>query len=225
MVATSPSPKNLLSLLCLGDSYTIGESVRVNECWPMQLAAQLESAGRPSSVQIIAKTGWSTDELSEAITAEESAGKLHPPYDFVTLLVGVNDQYRARPASSYTPEFSKLLARAIQFAGAKAQRVLVLSIPDWGRTPFASKDARGSAQISAELDAYNAIAGELSIQAGCHFISITELSRQELAMHPGWLAEDGLHPGPLAYQGWSEKAAVVVLAELAKDSLPRDLTL
>lgn len=210
MAATSPAPKAALSLLCLGDSYTIGESVSSSERWPMQLAALLEADGRPAKVQIIAQTGWTTDELTAAIDRAESNGALHTPYDFVSLLIGVNDQYRNRPASSFTPEFSKLLARSIEFAGKNARRVVVVSIPDWGRTPFAQKDARDSLQISAELDQYNQIAQELSTEAGCHFISITELSREPFAVHPGWLAEDGLHPGPIAYQQWATRVASVV---------------
>lgn len=180
----------------------------------MQLAAQLEQRGFSSSVQIIAQTGWTTDELWVAIDEAQAKDLIAPQYDFVSLLIGVNDQYRARPASGYIAEFSKLLARAAHFAGGKSNRVVVLSIPDWGQTPFAQNDARSSAQISAELDQFNDIAQRLSIKAGCHFISITELSRESYTLHPGWLADDGLHPGALSYQRWSTRVADVLLAEL-----------
>lgn len=218
MAATSPAPNKALRLLCLGDSYTIGECVAVSERWPVQLAALLEAEGHTTTVKIIAQTGWTTDELSAAIDRAESTEELQAPYDFVSLLIGVNNQYRARPATSYTPEFTKLLNRSIEFAGSIPRRVVVISIPDWGRTPFAQQDARDSMQISAELDQYNEIARTLSTQAGCHFVAITALSREAFALHPGWLAEDGLHPGPMAYQQWAAQVASVLLAQLDHSS-------
>ena len=115
--------------LALGDSYTIGESVAATERFPVQLAQTLKMP----EPQIIAKTGWTTDELNAAIDAADPKG----PFDLVTLLIGVNNQYRGRDAEQYRGEFAALLKRAIRFAGGDAKKVIVVSIPDWGVTPFA----------------------------------------------------------------------------------------
>src|SRR5437763_16852926 len=130
MLAMTPSPR----CLALGDSYTIGESVSAADRWPNQLALQLRKDGIDIAYpEIIAKTGWTTDELSSAI----DAAKPHGPYALVTLLIGVNNQYRGRDAEQYRKEFVVLLQRSIAFAGNDPKSVLVVSIPDWGVTPFA----------------------------------------------------------------------------------------
>src|SRR5687768_3440100 len=144
-----------LRYLALGDSYTIGESVPLEGRWPVQLAASLRQDGIAiEEPTIIAKTGWTTDELSAAI----DDAKLEPPYDLVSLLIGVNNQYRGRAAKEYRGEFDALLTRAIGFAGGDARKVFVLSIPDWGTTPFAISSGRDREQIARELDEYNAVA-------------------------------------------------------------------
>jgi lysophospholipase L1-like esterase len=189
--------------LALGDSYTIGESVPVEGRWPMQLAAILSDEGKPlAEPTILATTGWTTDELSAAMDAATFA----PPYDLVSLLIGVNNQYRGRSVDDYRGEFRHLLQRAIALAADRADRVLVLSIPDWGVTPFARESGRDTARIATELDAYNAVACEETLQPGAHWVDITPISRQ----HPALLADDGLHPSAAQYALWAEAALPMV---------------
>lgn len=185
------------SWLALGDSYTIGEAVATHERWPAVLAQRLRRAGAPiGEPQIVAVTGWTTDELAQGM----DAAPLAPPYALVTLQIGVNNQYRGRPAEDYRSEFAGLLARAIMLAGERATRVVVASIPDWGVTRFAARQGRDGARIAAELDAYNAIAGDACRRAGVRFVDITGISRR----HPELLAEDGLHPSAAQYVLWAE---------------------
>src|SRR5216684_9187129 len=177
MLVMTPSPR----FLALGDSYTIGESVAVSERWPVELARQLRKNGIDiADPQIIAKTGWTTDELSSAIDAAKPTG----PYALVTLLIGVNNQYRGRDAEQYRKEFVALLQRAIAFAGNDPKHVLVVSIPDWGVTPFAA--GRDRAKIGAEIDHFNAINAEETKRAGARYADITPVSRHA-ATDPGLL--------------------------------------
>jgi lysophospholipase L1-like esterase len=176
--------------LALGDSYTIGESVAAEERFPHQLAREL-GIGTP---QIIAKTGWTTDELNEAIDAANPQG----PFDLVTLLIGVNNQYRGRDAEQYRGEFAALLRRAIGFAGGDAKKVVVVSIPDWGVTPFA--EGRDRAKIAAEIDRYNAVNREEAQRAGARYVDITPVSRGE---DPALVAGDHLHPSAAQYREWT----------------------
>jgi lysophospholipase L1-like esterase len=187
-----------MRILCLGDSYTIGESVPVAERWPVQLAKVLRERGMDvADPVIIAKTGWTTDELSEAIDEADPQG----PFDLVTLLIGVNNQYRGRSAEEYRREFRGLLARAIGFTGGRADRVLVLSIPDWGVTRYAAD--RDRQQISREIDAFNAINREETGKAGARYVDITPISREAVSQ-PALIAEDGLHPSRGMYRRWVE---------------------
>jgi len=189
MLVMTPSP----CFLALGDSYTIGESVAAADRWPNQLALQLRKDGIDIAYpEIIAKTGWTTDELSSAI----DAAKPHGPYSLVTLLIGVNNQYRGRDAGQYRKEFVALLQRAIGFAGGDAKRVVVVSIPDWGVTPFAK--GRDRAKITTEIDHFNAIAAEETKRAGAKYADITPVSRK----NPTLVAPDGLHPSAAMYAQW-----------------------
>ena len=198
----------MLSYLALGDSYTIGESVPAEGRWPAQLAAMLRTEGKAlAEPTILATTGWTTDELSAAM---DGAG-FAPSYDLVSLLIGVNNQYRGRSTDNYREEFRALLQRAIVLAGARASRVLVLSIPDWGVTPFAHGSGRDVLRIADELDTYNAIAREEAARQGAHWVDITPISRQ----HPGLLAGDGLHPSAAQYALWAEAALPVARVMLA----------
>lgn len=178
-------------ILALGDSYTIGESVAEADRWPNQLARAL---GAPNP-EIIAKTGWTTDELNAAIDAANPQG----PYRFVTLLIGVNNQYRGRDVEQYRGEFAALLQRAIGFAGGDAKRVIVVSIPDWGVTPFA--EGRDRAKIAAEIDRYNAVNREEASRAGAKYVDITPVSRRA---DPSLVAGDGLHPSAAQYAEWTK---------------------
>lgn len=198
-----------MRFLALGDSYTIGESVQESERWPVQLAALLRGQGFDvSAPQIIARTGWTTDELNVAIDAAQPDG----PYALVSLLIGVNNQYRGRSADEYQREFAALLERAIRFAGDNPARVLVLSIPDWGVTPFAAGRDRG--QIAAEIDAFNAINRQEAEFRDVHYVDVTPISR-EAADDAGLTARDGLHPSGTMYARWADLALTEACEALA----------
>ncbi|MCA0392745.1 MAG: SGNH/GDSL hydrolase family protein [Proteobacteria bacterium] len=195
-----PTPP--LSYLALGDSYTIGEGVEPEGRWPMQLAHALRAQGIPlADPRIIATTGWTTDELSDAIDAAEPLGT----FDFASLLIGVNNQYRGRDAAQYRDDFSALLDRAIGLANNRADRVLVLSIPDWGVTPFAIQSGRDRDQIARELDDYNAAACEACAARGVAFVDIAPASRAR-GGEDAMLADDGLHPSATMYSQWTQLA-------------------
>lgn len=194
-----------LSFLALGDSYTIGEGVEAAGRWPHQLARALRAEGIAlDDPQTIARTGWTTDELDAAIDAAAPAG----PFDLVSLLIGVNNQYRGRSVADYAGQFADLLARATGFAGGRADRVLVLSIPDWGVTPFAAASGRDTAAIADELDAYNDAARRICETHGAAFVDITATSRARGA-EPAMLADDGLHPSATMYAEWTRLALPV----------------
>lgn len=205
--------------LALGDSYTIGESVDESERWPMQLATMLESSPqftksiggnqRGAEVTIIARTGWTTDELWDGIQAQE----VNPPYDLVSLLIGVNDQYRGRDIEEYRKQFVFLLNKSIEYAGGDANRVIVLSIPDWGVTPFAGD--RDSKKIADEINQFNAVNRAETEKAGAHYIDITPISR-EAVNDPSLIAGDGLHPSGKMYAEWARLALPVVVEILVK---------
>ena len=187
----------MLRYLALGDSYSIGEGVAESGRWPVQLAARLRDEGIAlGEPTIIATTGWTTDELAAAMDGTSFT----PPYDLVSLLIGVNNQYRGRGADDYRSEFRRMLERAITLAGERARHVLVVSIPDWGVTPFARQSDRDVTRIGNELDVYNAIAREEAQQRGAYWVDITDISRR----HPDLLADDGLHPSEAQYALWTQ---------------------
>lgn len=189
-----------LAYLALGDSYTIGEGVAEDGRWPVQLARALRDEGiELADPRIIATTGWTTDELAAAIDAAGPLGT----YDLVSLLIGVNNQYRERGVEEYRGQFEALLRRAIGLAGGRADRVLVLSIPDWGVTPFAAASGRDRGVIAAELDAFNAAARFACRAAGVAFVDITPVSRAR-GHEPEMLAADGLHPSAAMYALWAQ---------------------
>ncbi|HEX2211308.1 MAG TPA: SGNH/GDSL hydrolase family protein [Longimicrobium sp.] len=197
-----------MRFLALGDSYTIGEGVAEGERWPVRLAALLRERGVDvGDPQIIARTGWTTDELSAAIDAADPRG----PYALVSLLIGVNNQYRGRGAEEYRGEFADLLRRAIGFASGDASRVIVLSIPDWSLTPFAGD--RDRARIADEIDVYNAVNHEEAERAGARWVNVTPQSRAAGA-DPAFLAADGLHPSGRAYAAWAQLALPAAIAAL-----------
>lgn len=184
-----------VKFLALGDSYTIGESVAEQERWPVQLNAALKARGLATTdVRIIATTGWRTDDLTNAMTAS----KLKPEYTLVSLLIGVNNYYQGRSAEAYAPEFEALLKRAIELAQGNKAHVFVVSIPDYGYTPF-GKDKQ--AQISAGIDAFNAVNKRIADQYGIAYFNITGISRRGLD-EPVLVAGDGLHPSGSMYRQW-----------------------
>ncbi|WP_411852097.1 SGNH/GDSL hydrolase family protein [Stenotrophomonas sp. LGBM10] len=202
-----------LRYLALGDSYTIGEDVAASGRWPVQLAVALRDSGIAlDDPHIIATTGWTTDELDAGIDADAPQG----PFDLVSLLIGVNDQYRGRSVDDYRGRFTALLQRALGFAGDRAPRVLVLSIPDWGVTPYAIASGRDRVQIGQELDAYNAAAAAICAEHGVVFIDITDLSR-DYGGEAVMLAADGLHPSAAMYTLWHQRAYAVARVHLGDE--------
>ena len=196
------------SYLALGDSYTIGESVLLKENFPNQTVQILRKQGFYfNDPEIIAKTGWTTDELQNAIDQH----KFLSTYDFVTFLIGVNNQYRGRSIENYKTEFENLLKQAIKFAVNDASHVFVLSIPDWGVTPFA--EGLDRKQIAKEIDEYNAANKMISEKYKVNYIDITPGTR-EAANDPNLLAKDGLHPSAKDYLRWAEKTASVFNLQL-----------
>ena len=195
---TSPA-NTTYTFLALGDSYTIGQSVLPAENFPNQTVQLLKNSGYDfKPAEIVATTGWTTDELQNNFNSHV----FKTSYDFVTLLIGVNNQYRGRTVDTYKPEFESLLKQAIQIAEGKADHVIVLSIPDWGVTPFAA--GRDRDQIAREIDEYNAANKTISENYKVNYIDITPWTR-EAANNPSLIAADGLHPSAKEYKRWSEK--------------------
>jgi lysophospholipase L1-like esterase len=200
-----------LRYLALGDSYTIGESVGESERWPVQLVAVLRQQGvNIADPEIIAKTGWTTAELGEGIEQIEPQG----PYDLVSLLIGVNNQYRGLSQAAYRDEFGGLLETAVSLANNNPNRVFVVSIPDWGATPFAHRQNRE--EIGTAIDAFNAINRAETEQRGIAYIDITEISRK--ARTDGSLtAADFLHPSGKMYGLWVELMQPAVCRLLSQE--------
>lgn len=191
------------TLLCLGDSYTIGEAVEEKERFAMQAVDILQAKQiHFTKPVIIAKTGWTTDELEAAIQAQ----KLKDTFDFVTLLIGVNNQYRGRDTANYRQEFRALLSTAIDYAAGNVNHVMVVSIPDWGVTPFGQRDKRGEQKIGEEIDLFNAVNKDEAKKAGVHYADITPVSRQAKT-NAALIAADGLHPSGLMYEAWANDVA------------------
>lgn len=204
-----------LRILCLGDSFTIGEAVAEERRWPVQLAALLRERGlQVDDPRIIATTGWTTEDLEAALDeAEHAANGLEPPYDLVTLLIGVNDQHDGRSLDQYREGFTRLLQRSIELAGGDPLGVLVLSIPDYGVTPYARHMDPPS--ISAELARFNAANQEVTLQAGVPYVDITQIWL-EAADDPALVAQDGLHPSGRMYAAWAELALPAAEAALRR---------
>lgn len=191
-----------LKYLALGDSYTIGEGVLESERYPMILADLLAkeniSVEKP---KIIATTGWTTDELQKGIA---NTSGLENHYDLVTLLIGVNNQYRGRSVENYREEFTALLDQSINFAGHDPERVIVLSIPDWGITPFAQEKGTDQDKVATEIDRFNQAKKEISHSKGVAYIDITEHYRRFGDKENG-VVGDKLHPSGKIYQYWAEQ--------------------
>jgi len=193
------------AFLALGDSYTIGEGVEADGRWTHQLAAALRAEGIDLDPPVtIATTGWTTDELQAGIAAAAPAG----PYALVSLLIGVNNQYRGLALDDYAEQFRALLAQAIAFAGGRPARVIVVSIPDWGATPFARQQSSDAAEVARQIDAFNTAAEAICRAQRVAFVEITAASRAQ-GMDPAMLADDGLHPSARMYAHWCEHALPV----------------
>lgn len=186
------------SYLALGDSYTIGESVEKEASFPYQLKTLLAIRGFDlSDPVIIAKTGWTTDELIAAI----KEAQIKDRYDLVTLLIGVNNQYRGNSIDSYRVDFLSLLEQAISFSSKGKSNVVVVSIPDWSASPYGLSSNKSNDVISAEIELFNTVNREISKSAGVKYVDITPISMRGLA-EPDLLAEDGLHPSRKMYEEW-----------------------
>ncbi len=207
--------------LALGDSYTIGEQVMISESFPYQTVqllrqatpgsqSQTQGVGLPfAAPEIIAKTGWTSDELDTAIQQTIFLKQ----YDIVSLLIGVNNQYRGRSVEEFKNGFTALLEKAMDFAGGSHHRVFVLSIPDWGITPFAGD--RDIQKIAGEIDAYNEVCKSVSADFNCTYIDNT-LSQRIDGRKPEFLAPDGLHPSRLEYAKWAKQLANAIKLNLFK---------
>ncbi|HZF07827.1 MAG TPA: GDSL-type esterase/lipase family protein [Thermoanaerobaculia bacterium] len=195
--------------LALGDSYTIGQGVEPAERWPAQLAALLARHGLPFEPPVlVARTGWTTEDLAAALDREPPRGQ----FALVSLQIGVNDQYQDAPAdAAYRERFRNLLRRAVGWAGGEPGRVLVLSIPDWGVTPFA--EGRDRAAIAADIDRFNAINREETARAGARWVDVTPESRRSAGDRSAF-AGDGLHPSGRQYAAWAHLAQDPALAAL-----------
>lgn len=194
-VTTTSGPVSALRYLALGDSYTIGEGVDPADRWPVVLAEALEIQGFGAvGVEIVARTGWTAAELDQAVGVAALTGT----YDLVTVLVGVNDQFRGSSLAAFSDTYRALLDRAIGFAGGAPSRVVAVSIPDWGVTPFAAGSDRNL--ISAEIDAFNAAVRAIAADAGVVLVDVTGISRTVREM----VTTDGLHPSAEQYVLWVE---------------------
>ena len=193
-----------MKYLALGDSYTIGEQVDYKLNFPNQVVQLMQQHGQPLELShLIAKTGWTTDELNAAIS------QIQPDYqhDWVTLLIGVNNQYRQRSVEEYSWQFYALLQQSILFAKSMPNRVIVLSIPDWGMTPFNAE--RPSNEVSAEIDEFNAVNKKITLQNGCQYIDITTSTREH-ATDTNYLAPDLLHYSEKEYGLWATKIVTTI---------------
>lgn len=200
-----------LRFLALGDSYTVGESVPESGSWPRQLAQEMGNRHGITfqRIDVLAKTGWTSGELLAAL----SRRRIEPDYDWVSLQIGVNDQYRDRSLAEYRRNFERLLQEAISLAGDRPSRVVVLSIPDYAFTPFGS----GSTAISQEVDRFNNTNSALSRAVGVLRIDITDISRRGLRQ-PQLVAADGLHPSAAQYHLWVRKIAPILAEQIQAGS-------
>ena len=193
--------------LALGDSYTIGEGVAESGRYPNQAICIFKEKGKVfETPTIIAKTGWTTDELKKGIEVAEIESNT---YDLVTLLIGVNNQYRGREIENYREEFEELLQKAIGFAKGNANHVVVISIPDWGVTPFADERNTDKAKVAGEIDLYNAANQTIAKTLGVHYIEITERYR-EIGAKEEMVVADKLHPSHLVYEEWAQELAKII---------------
>lgn len=199
---------HIYSYLALGDSYTIGESVDLVKNFPYQLVQLLRKKGfNFYAPEIIAKTGWTTDELQMTLGNYSFLSK----YDFVSLLIGVNNQYRGRDAIEYKEQFEEILKKAIELANGKKEHVIIVSIPDYSLTPFAKSMDRE--KISKEIEVFNGINKALSIQYKVQYVDVSSAFRENKDL-VDLIAGDGLHPSQKEYANWAEKIVEVIVSQL-----------
>ncbi len=198
-------PGHPIRILALGDSYTIGESVAPSERWPSLVVERMRARGiAVAAPEIVATTGWTSADLLAGIERASPEG----PFDVVTLLIGVNDQYQRLDVDGYRARFEELLERAVRFAGGDPGRTIVVSVPDWGVTPFAQ--GRDRARIAGEIDDFNAAARAIARRHGARWVDVTDLSRSA-ADQADMFAPDGLHPSGNQYRVWTDRILEEVL--------------
>ena len=191
--------KNTSKFLALGDSYTIGQSVEINQRWPVQFLKELQQTTNAiDSLQIIAQTGWRVDQLKSAINNSD----LEPPYGLVSLLIGVNNQFQGQNAIEFRPEFVEILEKSLKLVENRTERLFVISIPDWGSSPYGATLNR--TQISKEIDDFNSVIKEESEKRGVRYFNITDISRRALT-DKTLIASDRLHPSGKMYKLWVDK--------------------
>ena len=196
--------KNTSKFLALGDSYTIGQSVEVNERWPVQFLKELTATTNViDTLQIIAQTGWRVDQLKEAMNSSD----LEPPYGIVSLLIGVNNQYQGQNANDFRPEFIEILEKSLKLVENRTERLFVISIPDWGASPYGFGFDR--AKVSKEINEFNSVVKEESEKRGLRYFNITTISRRALT-DKTLIASDGLHPSGKMYKLWVDKIIPII---------------
>ena len=196
--------KNTSKFLALGDSYTIGQSVEVNQRWPVQFLKELKSSVNAiDTLQIIARTGWRVDQLKEAM----NSSNLEPPYGLVSLLIGVNNQYQGQSANDFRPEFIEILEKSLKLVNNRKERLFVVSIPDWGASPYGFGFDR--AKVSKEINDFNSVVKEESEKRGLRYFDITAISRRAL-LDRTLIASDGLHPSGKMYKLWVDKMIPII---------------
>lgn len=210
MLTTRPErPENInISYLALGDSYTIGTSVDMADRWPIQLAREMAvDSITVTNQRIIATNGWTTSELQAGI----DTANVDAEYDLVSLLIGVNNQFRGQPLSTYQTEFEELLQQAIGFAGGDSTKVFVVSIPDYAFTPFGA----GRSEISDGVAAFNAAAKTITEGYGIPFLNITPISQQGLD-DSELVATDNLHPSGKQYARWVDEVLLTPVVNIVR---------
>lgn len=196
------------SYLALGDSYTIGESVVETQRWPVQLAEALRNRGyKMAAPKIIARTGWTTDDLIKAIDSELNVQR---DFDLVSILIGVNNQYQGKPVTEYEEDLRGIFRRAINHCTTREKGVFAVSIPDYGYTPFGNANQE---EISAEIDRFNQVFKRVAEDFNVDFYNITPISR-EAGENPELIASDDLHPSGLMYKYWVDQFVTQVADKL-----------
>jgi len=199
---------HVYNYLALGDSYTIGEAIPLNKSFPYQVVQLLRNEEYSfNAPEIIAKTGWTTDELQNDINNTILLSK----YDFVTLLIGVNNQYRGGDAIEYKQQFEEILKKAIELVNGKKEHVIIVSIPDYSVTSYAKSMDAG--KISREIEVFNGINKALSIQYKVQYVDITtgsKAAKNDISL----IAQDGLHPSEKEYSKWAKKIVGVIISQL-----------
>ena len=196
--------KNTSKFLALGDSYTIGQSVEISERWPVQFLKELKiNTSAIDTLQIIAQTGWRVDQLKEAM----NSSNLEPPYGLVSLLIGVNNQFQGQNANDFRPEFIEILEKSLKLVENRTERLFVVSIPDWGASPYGLGTDR--TKVSKEIDEFNSVVKEESEKRGLRYFDITAISRRAL-IDRTLIASDELHPSGKMYKLWVDKMIPVI---------------